>query len=101
MKSRETDMKHMKSLVLLLVPILLFSGCKKSIEESDIVGKIYTYEKDGFGGSFTIHIKDDGTFVYNEGLLSSYIGIGKWTLDEDILLLSDDGSSGICPRKLF
>lgn len=72
----------------------LLAGCAEtgSIKESDITGKTYTYQKDGFGGDFTITIMDDGTFSYYEGLLSSYIGMGNWTLDGDILHLSDTES---------
>lgn len=43
-----------------------------------IVDKTYINEKEGVGGSFTIHINDDGTFSYYEGLLSNYLGIGVW-----------------------
>lgn len=56
--------------------------------------KTFVHEKDGFGGEFTIQINDDGTFGCYEGLLSSYIGIGSWILDNDILVLSDDDGIG-------
>mgnify|MGYP000856616860 CR=1 FL=1 len=68
---------------------------------SDIVGKTYTYEKEGFGSNFTIQIKDDGTFNYYEGVLSSYIGKGKWILDGDILLISDDVQSEEYARENY
>ena len=56
----------------------------------DVAGKIYTYEKEGCGGSFTIDLFADGTFQYYEGMLSSYIGMGTWTLDENNVLCLKD-----------
>ena len=59
-----------------------------------IVGNTYVYEKDGFGGDFIININEDGTFSYYEGALSSYIGMGKWTLEGNTLCLADDEETG-------
>ena len=59
-----------------------------------IVGKTYTYEKGGFYGSFDILINDDGTYTYYEGSASSYLGMGTWTLEGDVLCLSDDDEFG-------
>ena len=53
--------------------------------------RTYTYEKTGFGGEFTIQILGDGTFFYYEGMLSSYIGFGSWSVEGDILTLTDTG----------
>lgn len=50
----------------------------------------YVYEKGGFGGEFTIDVKDDGTFLYYEGMLSSYIGTGDWRSEGDTLILTDE-----------
>lgn len=50
---------------------------------------IYVYEKPGFGSDFFIKINRDGTFTYREGSLSSYFGLGTWTLTDDILALTD------------
>ncbi|MCQ2536916.1 MAG: M56 family metallopeptidase [Lachnospiraceae bacterium] len=54
---------------------------------------LYIYEKGGFGSNFTISLKNDGTFSYYEGSLSSYIGIGEYTVDNDRLILFDRGMS--------
>ncbi len=43
----------------------------------------YKYLGEGFGGDFVITLCSDGTFQYYEGPLSSYIGIGTWTIDEN------------------
>lgn len=79
-----------------LLPIMavLLAGCSKPVQESDIAGKSYLYEKEGFGGSFSIQINIDGTYDYYEGNLSSYIGVGEWELDGDTLLLADNDEAG-------
>lgn len=67
-------MKKQILIILFFVCILLVSGC--SDHDNNVAGKVYTYEKDGMGGDFSIYIYEDGTFTYYEGMLSSYIGIG-------------------------
>ena len=64
-----------------------FMGCKKN---DVIFGKIYKYEGEGFGGDFTIEIKEDGSFEYYAGGLSSYVGIGNWSVSGDTLMLKDN-----------
>lgn len=90
-------MRRWIACALLLCCLWGLTGCGQNAGgeqlESQIAGKSYVYEKDGFGGSFVIEIKDDGTFEYYEGALSSYIGIGNWELDGDTLILSDDTGS--------
>ena len=61
---------------------------------SGIAGKTYLYDGEGFGGSFTITLYEDGTFTYYEGMLSSYIALGSWKQDGDIITLTDDGHGG-------
>lgn len=68
---------------------LLFTGCSGAEQDSGIAGNTYIYEKEGIGGDFAIDIFEDGTFSYYEGMLSSYIGFGSWTLDGDTLLLTE------------
>lgn len=92
-------MKKMIACVLMIACLFGMTACSQSKGESEniqdsIVNKTFVYEKEGFGGDFTIQINDDGTFGYYEGLLSSYIGIGSWILDNDILVLSDDDDIG-------
>ncbi len=50
-------------------------------------GRIFVWEKEGFGGDFTIQLNDDGTYMYYEGSLSSYIGMGKWSLQDGVVTL--------------
>lgn len=68
------------------------SGCNN--HDNNVVGKVYTYEKDGMGGDFNIYIYEDGTFTYYEGMLSSYIGIGTWTVKGSRITLTDDDEMG-------
>ncbi len=79
----------MKIFMLFCAIILLLTGCANTIQADGIANKTYLYEKEGFGGDFTIQIKSDGTFFYYEGELSSYIGAGEWKLDGNTLMLQD------------
>lgn len=59
-----------------------------------------TYVRDagGFYGDFTITLRYDGSFTYYEGLASSYIGMGTWGLNGDVVRFADEGlkdSAGI------
>ena len=52
--------------------------------------RIYVWEKEGFGGNFSISLFADGTFQYYEGMLSSYIGMGTWSREGDIITLTEE-----------
>ncbi len=56
----------------------------------DLAGKVFVYEKEGFGGKFTVSLHADGTFGYYEGPLSSHIGRGTWAVEGDVLILHED-----------
>lgn len=86
-------MKKLTAIILVPLCLLCVAGCntQEIIDESEIVGKVYTYEKDGFGGDFQISVMENGTFSYYEGLLSNYIGCGTWKSNDTILHLSDNG----------
>ncbi|MDE6727928.1 MAG: hypothetical protein K2J80_08315 [Oscillospiraceae bacterium] len=83
-----------RSALLILVMVLLCTGCARQAQKADIADKTYVYEKDGFGGDFTIKLNGNGTFTYYEGALSSYIGMGNWTFDGETLVLSDNKEYG-------
>lgn len=99
-KKREVFyMKKLLACVLGTACLLGLAACGRTGGESaapqDIIAdKTFVYEKEGAGGEFAIQINGDGTFSYSEGLYSSYIGAGSWSLDEDILVLSDDEEAG-------
>ena len=54
-----------------------------------VAGRSFLYEKSETGWEFVISLREDGTFHYHEGTLSSHIGMGTWTLDGDLLCLSE------------
>lgn len=83
------------ALVITAVCFLTSPEKGEFVSAEDIAGNTYTYEKDGFGSDFTITLEEDGTFTYYEGALSSYIGMGTWTLEEDTLRLRDEGLSAL------
>ncbi len=79
-------------LVLLLACVMLAaSACAKGVEPDALAGRTFKWEKDGFGGDFTISLFEDGTYRYYEGYLSSYIGFGNWTLKDGVLTLTETG----------
>ena len=85
-------MKKTGLFFVIMLCLALLTGCgekQKVYTSEDIVGKTYVYEKDGCGGYFTIDLFEDGTFQYYEGYLSSYIGMGTWTLEDKVLCLED------------
>ena len=84
-------MKKSIAIVIFMVLTLLFIGCGSGKDYSDyVIGKTFVYENEGFYGDFTISIKDDGTFIYYEGMASSYIGIGKWAIEQNTITLTDE-----------
>ncbi|MBR3494322.1 MAG: hypothetical protein IKH38_02750 [Clostridia bacterium] len=59
-------------------------------EESDgTVPGTYRYEGEGFGGDFTLTLLEDGTYTFYEGLLSSYMGGGEWSMEQRFIYLSE------------
>ena len=56
-----------------------------------IAGKTFVWDKEGFGGDFTITLNADGTYQYYEGFLSSYIGLGTWTIENGTVILTEQG----------
>ncbi len=55
----------------------------------DRSSRIYVWEKEGAGGAFTISLFEDGTFQYYEGMFSSYIGMGTWEKDGEVITLTE------------
>lgn len=81
-------MKHFVKISLpLLLMLSILGGCSHAVRTEDLAGKNYVYEKDSFGSDFIISLKEDGSFTYYEGALSSYIGTGEWTVEKDTLIL--------------
>lgn len=80
-------MKKISALLLLIITVFSLSGCQEAGKSP--AGKVYTYEKEGWVGDFTICVEKDGTFCYCEGPWSSYVGYGEWSYGNGILTLSD------------
>lgn len=83
-------MKKRIGVILLLALAVCLAACGKG-DNSGLSGRTYIYEKEGFGGGdFAITINEDGTFNYYEGMFSSYIGTGEWTIEDGLVTLSDE-----------
>ena len=85
-------MKRIVTLALAVFCLIGLFGCSSSLSSPG--GREYVYEREGYGGSFVITLKEDGTFVYVEGWLGSYTGVGQWTMEDSIVTLADDRIMG-------
>lgn len=85
-------MKRTFAIILVLGLIAVLSSCsdKDDTAGDAIAGKTFVWEKEGFGGDFTITLKEDGTYEYYAGFLSSYIGSGDWTTEDDVVILTEN-----------
>ena len=81
---------HVIYIVYIIHYDIVKGNINKSLNKYDVSNKTYTYSKEGFGGDFTITINEDGTTSFYEGYLSSYIGEGTWSIENDILFLNDN-----------
>lgn len=57
---------------------------------TEISGKRYVWEREGFGGNFVVSLNGDGTYQYYVGLFSSYIGIGTWTYENGVVTMTEN-----------
>lgn len=78
-------------IVLVLGTAMLLSACSKPDISGIVSGRNFIWEKEGFGGDFTITLNDDGNYTYYEGFLSSYLGYGDWTVENDTVVLTEKG----------
>lgn len=53
----------------------------------------YIYAGEGFGSAFTLTLEPDGTYSFYEGVLSSYMGTGRWEYTDPYLSLSEEGGA--------
>lgn len=98
-KKRIASVLHYKKpafwvLVVAILACVVVAVCFLTSPKDTIEGKVYTYEKSGVLGNFTISLFEDGTFHYTEGMASSYLATGKWTEKGNILTLTDDENLG-------
>lgn len=90
-------MKKKITWILCIVLVLFLSACEKE-EEAPLKSGVYTLEgvERDVPGDFTITIQEDGTFQCYETPISSYIGNGHYSIEEDTVTLKEDapGCSG-------
>lgn len=85
----------MKRIILCILAfgMLAAVACAKKtdkVPDETVSSGVYVWEKEGFGGDFTITLREDGTYEYYEGFLSSYIGTGTWTVEDGVLAMRED-----------
>lgn len=79
--------RFVQFMALMVVAAICLCGCGKQ----SLTG-IYTLQdvETEYPGPFSITLNEDGTFQSYETTVSSYIGMGRYTLDGDILILTED-----------
>ena len=79
--------------VLIVLTAFALGGCgeDKEAENAELKYGTYVRQNDDFG-TFSITINKDGTFSYYETAISSYIGMGNYTVDDGVLTLKDEQS---------
>lgn len=86
----------MKRIIICILALGMLAGlaCAKKTDDAlreTVAGKTFVRENGGFGGDFTITLREDGSYEYYEGYLSSYIGMGTWTVEDGALILTEQG----------
>ena len=74
---------------LLSAGYVIYQGKQDALRTQMVGGNTYVWEKEGFGGDFTITLNEDGTYEYYVGFLSSYIGSGNWTVEGSELTMTE------------
>lgn len=95
--------------VLLAVTMVCLVACKpngtgkipdestdgKSDESTVIIeDKLYIRGRPGFGDNFMLLLRNDGSYAYYVGSLSSYLGMGTWSEANGILTLNESSDNG-------
>lgn len=85
---------------LCLMKRVLIKEVNETLDNFALANKTFVYEKEGIGGLFTISFKEDGTYMYYEGDLSSYIGSGSWNIDGNTVVLSEEIRDSVIRLKI-
>ena len=91
-------MKRAVVLLLVLAMLVCVGACGKKEESHSLYG-CYTYgDNPNMFMNFQLTLLEDGRFTYYATPLSSYIGVGEYVIEDDIIILTDDGSYGFVNR---
>ena len=83
--------KIASALLALLMLVSLLSACAASAPS--VYG---TYARRNSDGSvFTITLHEDGSYQYYESMLSSHIGVGNFTFEDNTVTIVDDQIPGV------
>ena len=84
-------MEKLTAFIMCISLALLISACGKNSETSLKPG-IYTVQnaEKNVPGDVTITIYDDETFQYYETPVSSYIGMGHYSIEKNVITLKED-----------
>ena len=83
--------KTLSLLLALLISAALLSAC--TTREPSVYG---TYARRNSDGSiFTITLHEDGSYQYYESMLSSHIGVGSYTYENNTVTIVDDQIPGV------
>lgn len=92
-------MKRVVAFLLVLPMLLCFAACKDEPEDSHPLQGCYIYgEHEHDFMNFQLTLLEDGRFTYYATPLSSYIGVGEYVIEGDIITLTDEGGYNIVNR---
>ncbi len=94
-------MKKFCALLLLISLLVFITACSGPVRREDLYDKTFQYEGEGAGSDFCIALHADGTVSYYEGIYSSHLGMGSWTLEGEILTITEEPETGFSSENLF
>lgn len=91
-KKPHTWMAVIAGILIVIVAVVCLTN------QTEFVCGTYTYEyneeSDFVLADFKVTFREDGIYEYYEGPLSSYIGIGTYSIENDILTMKGDADAG-------
>lgn len=91
-KKPHTWMAVIAAILIVIVAVVCLTN------QTEFVCGTYTYEYNEESGfvlaDFKVTFREDGIYEYYEGPLSSYIGIGTYSIENDILTMKGDADAG-------
>ena len=82
--------------IAMVLLVMVLAACQAPLADSpeDVCGIYARPNANGFD-SFTITLNSDGTYQYFETMISSHLGFGNYTVEDDIITLVDDQIPGV------